>query len=344
MLPNADMTGLSAVNEFAQFQKHRHLKAVLPLMARRQQNSVIKINYPGSGNNSQFGYDGMSLNVKITETVGGAISSIKQFVWAEKALTESRDATGLVLSKYFSAGQTISGTSYVNTYDHLGSVREFVDLSGAVQAVYSYDAMGRVTSRSGPVTSDYQYAQSYFHSPSNLNLMRHRAYISANERWLNRDPIAEKGGVNQYRYASNDPLSFVDPSGTNTAVIIIGAGEVIIIGAIIVVIGLNGSQIAQMIGGAGGVGGNAGAGAGSGAMNFCPNPCQPGRAQFHNINECYNSCDQNCKDPAANISCKLWCILGRPGDPPIGGKGGGLKPGPDNPLPGFGSSGPFKGW
>ena len=54
------------------------------------ENRLIKITYPGSGNNSQFTYDGFGRNVEIVETVSGSVTSTKQMVWAsDKDATES---------------------------------------------------------------------------------------------------------------------------------------------------------------------------------------------------------------------------------------------------------------
>jgi uncharacterized protein RhaS with RHS repeats len=46
-----------------------------------------------------------------------------------------------------------------------------------------------------------------------LHLTLFRAYDAAAGRWLNRDPIEEKGGMNLYAYASNDPIGGFDPLG-----------------------------------------------------------------------------------------------------------------------------------
>jgi hypothetical protein len=39
-------------------------------------------------------------------------------------------------------------------------------------------------------------------------------YNSAEGRWLSRDPIAERGGINLYELSRNDPISNVDKNGT----------------------------------------------------------------------------------------------------------------------------------
>ena len=41
-----------------------------------------------------------------------------------------------------------------------------------------------------------------------------RAYYDPGlQRWINRDPIQEKGGANLYRFAQNEPVASVDPNG-----------------------------------------------------------------------------------------------------------------------------------
>jgi uncharacterized protein RhaS with RHS repeats len=46
-----------------------------------------------------------------------------------------------------------------------------------------------------------------------LNLTHYRAYNPELGRWISRDPIGEKAGVNLYQDVQNDPINRVDPLG-----------------------------------------------------------------------------------------------------------------------------------
>jgi RHS repeat-associated protein len=158
-------------------------------------------------------------------------------------MCEARNSSGALLNQYCPLGETISGTNYFYTTDHLGisanivaetfsqsgmvgshptsfdpvdhsgSVREMANGSGTVQAQYAYDPYGKVTQLQGSLLSDFQYAGYYFHSPSGLNLVFRRVYSSSLGRWISRDPIEEFGSINLYVYANNDVVRWTDPSG-----------------------------------------------------------------------------------------------------------------------------------
>jgi RHS repeat-associated protein len=177
------------------------------------ENRLIQIDYPGINNFTSFSYDGRGRNTKTVETNSGSVTSTKQFIWALKQRLEERDGTGSVTKRFFAKGETISGSNYFFAKNHLRSISELTDSSGAIQAQYKYDPYGRPTKIQGASEADFQFGNYYFHSRSMLNLMRRRAYSSTIGKFMNRDPIEERGSLNLFAYVQNSPTLYTDPSG-----------------------------------------------------------------------------------------------------------------------------------
>ncbi|CAN5475324.1 hypothetical protein BH10CYA1_BH10CYA1_61810 [soil metagenome] len=182
------------------------------------------------------------------------MTSTKQFVWALDKLRpyqfcEERDGSGTVIKKFFNSGQTISGSSYFYTADHLAnpanltsqfqqsastagliffpaftsSIREMTNSSGVVQSEIAHDPFGRASLLQGTSSSDFQFGDYYIHARSALNLTLTRAYSSNQGRFINRDLIGEDGGSNLYSYVGNHPVLGVDPSGNCAAAVAVAA-------------------------------------------------------------------------------------------------------------------------
>jgi len=165
-------------------------------------------------NRSEFTYDGSGRRTQIVEKQNGSVVSTKKFVWCGTELCEERDSAGSSVTKrFFGRGEQISGTNYFFTADHLGSVREMTDGSGAIRARYDYDPYGRRTKVSGDLDADFAFTGHYYHSVSGMYLTMYRAYDSETGRWISRDPIAEAGGLNVYAYVANDPVNSIDRDG-----------------------------------------------------------------------------------------------------------------------------------
>ena len=173
----------------------------------------LKINYVGTGNNSAFTYDPLGHMVKIVETVSGTITGTKQFVWAQTHLSEERDATGSSTKKFYGRGEVQGTNQLYYTRDHLLSVREVTDSSGTMQCAYAYDPFGNVNKLFGSADATFQFTGCYKHQASGLNATLNRFYQAHLARWLNRDPIEERGGVNLYAYVNNQPTMRTDLSG-----------------------------------------------------------------------------------------------------------------------------------
>jgi RHS repeat-associated protein len=135
-------------------------------------------------------------------------------LWAGRTIVEERDSTGATTTKrFFGQGFKEGSNAYFYTKDHLGSIREVVDTTGAVRARYDYDPYGRRTKVSGDVDADFGYAGYFEHAATGLKLTQYRAYDPTSGRWLSRDPIGLRGGRNLYAYVGGDPVNKIDPSG-----------------------------------------------------------------------------------------------------------------------------------
>jgi RHS repeat-associated protein len=176
-------------------------------------NRLVAINYTGFTTRSEFTYDGLNRVVKIVEKTGTTVNSTRKFVWHGQEKLEFRDATDAVTQRNYNQGQYVGTTAYFYTRDHLGSIREMFTGGGTVVARYDYDPYGRTTIVLGMTPTDFNFTGLYRHSKSNLDFAVYRAYDPNLGRWLNRDPIGERGGLNLYSYVENNSLNANDPMG-----------------------------------------------------------------------------------------------------------------------------------
>jgi RHS repeat-associated protein len=185
-------------------------------------NRLVALNYTGTKNRSEFTYDGLNRVAKIVEKSGTTLKSTRKIVWCGNQICEFRDASDTVTGRVYAQGEFIGTTGYTFTRDHLGSVRELIKTDGKTLGTrLEYDPYGRQTTVTGNVASDFGFTGLYRHSASGLNFATYRAYDPDLGRWINRDPIAEEGGINLYRYAGNSPENLVDPLGLDAIVLVI---------------------------------------------------------------------------------------------------------------------------
>jgi RHS repeat-associated protein len=99
--------------------------------------------------------------------------------------------------------------------DGNGNVTCLVDTNQNVVARYLYDPFGNTLSATGPkaALNKYRFSSKEWHGPSGLVYYGYRWYVPELQRWLNRDPIEEQGGINLFEYAGNDPVSVFDAWG-----------------------------------------------------------------------------------------------------------------------------------
>ena len=77
------------------------------------------------------------------------------------------------------------------------------------------DAFGDIISKSGPLADFFRhrFSTKYHEAETGLYYYGYRFYLPPNHRWLNRDPIEEKGSVNIYAFCANNPIANYDRDG-----------------------------------------------------------------------------------------------------------------------------------
>ena len=120
-----------------------------------------------------------------------------------------------------SSGAEIDGVFRFHLMDAQGSVRDVVDDSGAVIRSMEFQEHGLPISSSGsgsfsPKTYQGGLSVNDDTNDSGFYLMGHRHFASDLGRFISEDPIGFSGGLNLYNGAGTNPVSYVDPEGTDT--------------------------------------------------------------------------------------------------------------------------------
>ena len=105
--------------------------------------------------------------------------------------------------------------SYVDA-DLTGNVVGLSGPNGQRSASYFYLPFGQVTQINGTANDDIEFAGAFglVTSSTGLVSMRARFYNPALGKFLEQDPIGVVGGSNTYLYVASNPISDVDPFGT----------------------------------------------------------------------------------------------------------------------------------
>ena len=96
-----------------------------------------------------------------------------------------------------------------------GNVTALVNANQQVVGRYLHDAYGGLIGMSGPMSevNRYRFSSKEIDPTSGLYSFGYRFYAAEFQRWLNRDPIEEDGGINLFGYVGNDPVNEIDSDG-----------------------------------------------------------------------------------------------------------------------------------
>ncbi|MBQ7251763.1 MAG: hypothetical protein IJS32_04090 [Kiritimatiellae bacterium] len=95
----------------------------------------------------------------------------------------------------------------------MGNVIALTDASGSVTATFRYTPFGQLSARTGSVLPRYLFSSKEFDRTVGLYYYGYRYYAPRLGRWMTRDPIEEKGGINVYSFLGNASADRFDTLG-----------------------------------------------------------------------------------------------------------------------------------
>jgi len=162
----------------------------------------------------KYDYQGRRFEKKVYSWTGSAwqLDKTEKYVWDNWNLIATFDASDALQKSFLwpvprsSSGagggeegvlaeKNSSGT-YLALQDGNKNITAYIDSSdGSIAAEYEYAPFGRTISKSGPMADEFahRFAGYYFDPETGLIYYGYRYYDADMGRWINRDPIGEKG-------------------------------------------------------------------------------------------------------------------------------------------------------
>ncbi len=138
-------------------------------------------------------------------------------------LVGTYDEQGALVAQYFHGvgllgAEMADGTDLFYQFDNIGNTTQITDQNASVVNSYSYLPFGHIAQSAETLDNPFTFSAQAgaVHDDNGLYFMRARYYEPGNGRFLSMDPIGPLGeDLNLYRYVGNNPVNFVDPTGTD---------------------------------------------------------------------------------------------------------------------------------
>ncbi len=200
-------------------------------------------------NNQKYVYTYDYNGIRTSKQVGNTLH--KYYLDGSNIIAETRTTNGVVskLKYYYGTmglvGFNYNGTDYYYQKNVQGDIVRIYNNSGTLYGEYRYDAWGKctvVTDKNGIASiNPFRYRGYYLDNETGLCYLNSRYYDPTLGRFLSPDRLdyldpETLGGLNLYAYCNNNPVMYVDPSGTiaiATIVMIIFATVLTIVGGVI---------------------------------------------------------------------------------------------------------------
>ena len=173
----------------------------------------------GPGLSAGYSYD--ALGNRISQTINGTATNFEIDPTNGGAAVASFGAGGVLTAHYtYGSGlvSQVSAAGVASYYDFnlTGSTVGITNSAGVYVNTYSYLPFGGILTSVTTVRNPFQFVGQWgvVAGIANLSLMGARAYNPSTGQFVSNDPLGLAGGdVNVRRYASDNPVAFIDPTG-----------------------------------------------------------------------------------------------------------------------------------
>ena len=192
------------------------------------ENRLITIETPNGSVTNSYDYEGRLVKQLLPDAVRYCVFDrwnliYEKYVRSDNSVVEKQyfwgpDRSG-TLDKACGVGGlvavSVNGAFYFPCYGSNSEITAYVNESGNVVASYVYGPFGEVNLFTGPMVDEFafRFMTKRYDTAAGLYDFGARWYSPSLHRWLNRDPIAERGGLNIYAFCCNDPINKFDPNG-----------------------------------------------------------------------------------------------------------------------------------
>ncbi|UDQ98387.1 RHS repeat-associated core domain-containing protein [Lentisphaerota bacterium WC36G] len=107
-----------------------------------------------------------------------------------------------------------NGVAFNYIADGNKNITQLVNLTtGEIANKYDYSPFGQLAKTDENVENSFKFSSEYAEKETGLIYYNYRYYNPVNGKWLSRDPIQEKGGMNVYGFVNNNIINKWDKLG-----------------------------------------------------------------------------------------------------------------------------------
>ena len=171
---------------------------------------------------TRYVYEGWNMIEELSVS-GATITKLRTHAWGldwSGSLHGAGGVGGLLMTKDGS-------DTYLPMFDGNGNLMgRLKSFDGSLAAAYEYDAFGQVLRESGPyaATDVFRFSTKFAHAETGEVDYGMRIYLPSLGRFLNQDPMGERGGLNLYAFVRNDGVNNLDYLGMDL-MLLDGAGR-----------------------------------------------------------------------------------------------------------------------